>query len=441
MKLGWLEKLFDFNYLFNFNRKKEIIALPEAEDWINNKTQDFYKKYKLNEKSEEFVSILFQKKVRMEQLLINCNVSKKFNLEDSLSKLTSVLKLLDSNLDQELSVVWKTCCVIENSLKEVLIDVVAVIDNNSDDGIEGGLNNCPTNLVELSQEINSLLSVIDDFSKLIKSDKLDSLNKLKEIVSNLKDILVSEKEFEQSYNHNLDRLAKIKNQKEEKEINLLKVKDSPRFRQLGDLESNKNDVKTRLDNIEDDMFSALSNLKKSLNILQDFNSDHGLLDTIKVVNSLQENLDEAFNKQSYNALLFRLKDVENKINSGDLLEKEDDYNFLTVLSEFESNEVKMLLEQYCILQEKILLIPKVGLRHEILTKVDDIKYRLEHFNNQEEVLNKKVSEIQERLDEFLDQKIKMKQLFENLVKVSFSKQIELALLQELCVDEQNPITS
>ena len=82
MKLGWLEKLFDFNYLFNFNRKKEIIALPEAEDWINNKTQDFYKKYKLNEKSEEFVSILFQKKVRMEQLLINCNVSKKFNLED-----------------------------------------------------------------------------------------------------------------------------------------------------------------------------------------------------------------------------------------------------------------------------------------------------------------------------------------------------------------------
>ncbi|MBU1112131.1 MAG: hypothetical protein KJ896_05100, partial [Nanoarchaeota archaeon] len=266
----------------------------------------------------------------------------------------------------------------------------------------------------------------------MKSSKVENVLELQKIVYELKEIMKRENELLDKIESHKEKLNVVVSQKEEKEIDLIKLKETSSPSEHGQSALfDEESISGRMELVEDEIFLYLVKMKKCLSELEDYNSDYSLLNQVQEINKFQENFAYIFDQDQFKFLVLSLREVEDSLITGRISEKEDsEFNFPELLSEFREGKMRNLLEEHNILKERVKILPKERLKDNFYARVEDLDYRLKHFQKQEAEYRREISRLQQSLEKSVLMKSRKKALFENLTKISFDVDLELVLMLE-----------
>ena len=339
----------------------------------------------------------------------------------SVSDLRLVLNNLNFELNMSFKEFWDKCSLYEERFKEI-------VESLNDNAI---LN------PELIDSCKELGDSFDLFFDELKVSKVDVFLKLRDVYNVLNQIVVKESDLEFDYEVCKKRYQKIKDKREEKNTELLKLEDSENFKVSNERDV-LNDNKQLEEELDDEIFLHLSRLKKSISKIQDFNSSYNLLNLIKEINSLQENIPSILVEKNYSKLLTSLKDVNGSLLIGEISEDQSSLvKFSEVYKNFTSDGVIDLIRKYKEIKSFSNPEKQNKIKDQILSKREDLVYRIEHFVKQEEKLDLKLKNLQINIDKSLGIKLQNKSFFENLVKESFYLNVELSLFNQMSTNQFN----
>jgi hypothetical protein len=228
------------------------------------------------------------------------------------------------------------------------------------------------------------------------------------------------------------RLHILSAQKDEKEIALLKLKDSPDFQELSDTFEKEKVLLLKREELDDELFLFLVRIKTALGELQDFNSNYDLLNVMKFVTQVQENFPLFFEDETYNELSVRLRSVNDRLNSHELREKDDgQYLYSTLFETFKSGNFVRKREERISCKNELDIHKNLRLRKTIFSKIEDFQYRIDHFTEQQEALEMHCSTLSTELEEINVSLEKKKQMFETLAKNILNAKLSIALASSL----------
>jgi hypothetical protein len=443
-----------FRKLFRRKSDKFSLILDESDQWLDKKTREIYHNSGFNVAVYHFLGKLRDKRTFLDAFLEEWEESleidgdeleelAKTKLEKNKSLLVSrddqlelisnihlILEKLKVTEEPKLAELKRVTNVSETFWKEKkanLDELKNKIDEIASDVITEQAIREKLNILHC--EISETELFLNNFALKMKISKVENVLQLQRIILELREVLERENDLKEKVASLGARSDRIKVQKEEKESELLRLKDSPDYEQSrGLLSLDEKGVQQRLEELEDKIFLYLVRLKKCINDLEDYNSDYSLLYLIQEVNNFQEDIDSLFDYDKYALLIRSLEKVEMSIHNKELIEKEScEFSFLTLLQDFRKGDLKLLREEHNIMQEKLRIIPKERLKNDFLARVEDQEYRLEHFQKQEEELQRELSRNQQSLAKAEQMKSRKKFLFENLVKLSFETEVELVL--------------
>lgn len=457
-----------FRKLFHRTPEKQSLVLDEADQWLNKKTREIYNNSGLNVATYHFLAKLRDKRTFLDAFLEEWEDQLEPN-EDELEELAKAKleggKSILVSKEEQLKLVSDTRLILEKlkapeepSLAELkrltnvsetfwkekkvnLEELKNKIDDMGSDVITE--QDIKEKIDILHREISETELFLNNFALKLKISKVENILHLQRIILELRETLGRETELNENVASLDGRFEKIKMQKEEKESELLRLKDSPDYEQSrGLLSLDEKGIQQRLEELEDKIFMYLVRLKKCINDLEDYNSDYSLLYLIQEVNNFQENIDSLFDHDNYVSLIRSLEKVEVSLHNKELTEKEScEFSFLTLLQDFRKGDLKLLREEHNIMQEKLRIIPKERLKNDFLAKVEDQEYRLEHYQKQEQELHRELSRNKESLAKAAQMKNRKKFLFENLVKISFGLEVELVLRNNNVTEDQGESSS
>ncbi len=229
-----------------------------------------------------------------------------------------------------------------------------------------------------------------------------------------------------------ERLQNLVLQKDEKEVTLLKSKDTPEYQAISaSFEAEKNLLKER-EIIDDELFLFLVRIKTSLSELQDFNSNYELLDVVNAVTKVQENFQLFFVDQAYNTLKEQLRWVSLALKSGTLREKIDgQYLFAKLFEEFQSGNFVQKRDTRIGYSQEIRKLGQERMRQDVYSKIEDLKYRIDHFTEQQEALEMHIAQLTTDFDHIATKLEEMKIAFEKLAHATFDVQMNVALASSI----------
>jgi hypothetical protein len=270
----------------------------------------------------------------------------------------------------------------------------------------------------INQEMRTLKSSEQEKSETYKSFSL--------LIEELQDLHNKREQVRSSVNTTEGRLQSLAMQKDEKETELLRTKDSDDYRNVSHILDNEKDMQKKCEDLDDSLFLFLVRLKSSLTELQDFNSNYEMLDVIKTVTSIQEDFASFFNENYYPALLTQIRWVQELLTSGTLLEREGiEHSFQKLFNQLISGDISMQREERIELNASLSNLARQRLQHDIFTKVEDLQYRIDHFSKQEETLFKYKEKVDFDLKDLNNALVKKKELFEQFTRIKLRKAIVL----------------
>jgi len=422
---------------------KQTILLAKADLWLDHKARHLCTENKFTEIVYHFKGHLDDKKFFLESLINDWETKlteqqeepkTSFSREEQLgliSQIRQFLEKLELEESPKLSDLRKLSYLVETTLKEK-VRLLEDWKTQVEDNLYSGDKDLVKKLNTLHNEMFEIELLLNDFALKMKSSKVENVLELQKTLFELKQVIKREEEFQEKATAQKERLDLVRSQREEKEIDLIKLKDSSDHKQhsqssLLDEES----IMNKLEKLEDEIFFCLVKMKKSLSELEDFNSDYSLLDQVQEINSYQENFAYIFDPEKYKSLLSQLSQVEESLVSGELSEKEGlEFNFSDLLQEFRIGKLRNILEEHNILRERLKILPTERLKDDYYSRIEDIDYRLKHFQKQEAEVVKELERLHKSLEKCSLLKSRKKGLFENMVKLSFDTEFELVLMED-----------
>jgi len=442
MGLGkFFRKVFSVFKTKSKEQGKPSLILAEADLWVDHKAKKLYDQNKFNDLIFHFRGKLEDKRFFLEGVLNEWEEQFKgdspectFTKEEQEHFVTQLRFLLDKiTLSDEPSLadLRRVSYSVETTMKskvKLIQDWKSKIQENfkpGDKPLVGKLN-------AIRNEFFEIELLINDFSMKMKSSKVENVLELQKIVHEIKEIMRRENELYDKLDSHKEKLNLVVSQKEEKEIDLIKLKETSSPSEHGQSALlDEESISGRMEQVEDEIFLYLVKMKKCISELEDYNSEYSLLEQVQEINGFQENFTFIFDQDKFRSLVLSLRDVEDSLISGRISEKEgSEYDFPGLLSEFREGKMRNLLEEHNILKERVKILPKERLKDDFYARVEDLDYRLKHFQKQEADYRREISRLQQSLEKSVLMKARKKVLFENLTKISFDVELELVLMLE-----------
>ena len=273
----------------------------------------------------------------------------------------------------------------------------------------------------LLKELLSLINQKEDFEKKVLRSgytKMENLQRKSLMIEETKDKLFG---LQEEMNNKISRLKTIEETKEEKESELLSLNKDPQFSKIIKTEERKKILQKKIEELDDLIFLFFTKIKPALRQFSDLNPGN------KLIKDYLNNSTVTFYEDEGLVIFSLLKNLKQAIEEGKvslLLQQKDDILALIV----EKDQLQSLQLKYKKITEEIKSLHLAPIiTKDISLKMDEAKYRLEHFSKQEEKIK---TEMLEAEDEMKDLQALMNReidLFQNLVKLALDKDIEIKL--------------
>jgi len=195
----------------------------------------------------------------------------------------------------------------------------------------------------------------------------------------------------------------------------------PQFSKIIKTEERKKILQKKIEELDDLIFLFFTKIKPALRQFSDLNPGN------KLIKDYLNNSTVTFYEDEGLVIFSLLKNLKQAIEEGKvslLLQQKDDILALIV----EKDQLQSLQLKYKKITEEIKSLHLAPIiTKDISLKMDEAKYRLEHFSKQEEKIK---TEMLEAEDEMKDLQALMNReidLFQNLVKLALDKDIEIKL--------------
>ena len=269
----------------------------------------------------------------------------------------------------------------------------------------------------LFKELIKLNKFKENFSQRITESGWDKLGSLQKRVLSIEEIKDKMKKVSNSLRIKEERLKMSRGKEDEKLTKLTSLKEEADILGFSDLKSKEKEFKENLEELDDEVFSFFSKLKPLFRDGMKHFSD-------KLTNDYLENSMNIFYEDTElrvitTLLRFREMLLDNKMSYS----VDETNSFLALIEKARTGYLKDLQRKVLDLKSQLKSIAKSAKDDESLKKLEEAKYRVEHFSKQAEILQREADELKEEIKDMVALQNREIELFRNLVKVTLNEEL------------------
>lgn len=421
--MKWLFNLWNFFQKKQNQETVEKIPLNELKEWLEVREQELVNNYDLNQGLSDYIALLKDKRWFLECQLEEWQkkvtpLEKNYNSEEVnllFLETRKFLELLTFLGEITLEKVLRFNYLLEPKLKSLIKDV-----ENSDfanyfefiltDEDENSLLN------PLLKALIELDGVKKNFEQKVVSSGYNKMNNLNKTFLLLNNYTLHLKHKEQELNRKKERLFVFKQKKDNKEKELLLLKEEPDYKHLNAIKEKRKDISQEMEENKDSILAYFSKLKQLLIKSKEFVINN------RLVNGYLEDPLLAF----LNDMELEIKNVFQHLkvilSAGKLsFEPEEISSFLEILEK--KDNLDEMQHKHFSLNKNLHLVNQLYKMDDFILKVEDLKYRLDHFSKQITKFEEEVLFLEEKINELREERNRGLQQFQSLIKVSLKRNL------------------
>ncbi len=425
--MGWLTNIFkNFTEEVEEDPEQIKIHVNDLQDWVRIRTEEIVYKHKLDEALTNYVHRMKDKRWSLEVKIDEwekkiASLGLSYKTEDISTIFRETKKFLDLLTFSD-KPTFKMIFDFNLEIEDILEKLHKSIERSSFSynysfilsKEEKGLAINP-----LLKEMIDLTNLKEDFEKKISQSgytKMESLNRKALLLEESQDKLI---QLQNALTSKGERLQKIEKTKVDKEKELTSINEDPDFSKLIKAKERKEELFKKMEELDDLIFLFFSKLKPALRQFYNLNPGN------KLIKDYLDNSTETFYHDEGLAILSLLKNLKLAVEESKvrLLPQENEDLLLLIA---ESSKLENLQKRYFnIIRELEKLNVSPAVNKDLSFKLEEAKYRLEHFSKQEEKIKERAADVEEEIKDLQALLKRETELFSSLVNISLGKEIEI----------------
>ncbi len=271
----------------------------------------------------------------------------------------------------------------------------------------------------LLKELIDLTNLKEEFEKKISQSGYTKLGNLKRKALFLEESRDKLKQFRDELVAKGERLKNIEETKINKEKELISINEDPDHSKIIKAKARKEELFKKIEELDDLIFLFFSKLKPALRQFFDINPGN------KLIKDYLDNCTETFYHDEGLAILSLLKNLKFAVEEGKIrLLPQQNEDLLALIEERDKLE-NLQKKYYRIIKELEKIEIPSSINKDLSFKLEEAKYRLEHFSKQKEKIKGASSDLEEEIKDLQALLKRETELFQNLVKIALDKDIEI----------------
>lgn len=419
-------------WLLDFFRKKEddveVINVNNLKDWLDLRTQEIVSGLDLDSVLKDYVNKLTDKRRFLESQLSQWDKKILFRpdkeeIEILFRGSRKLLKYLSAAEEINLENILGFNNFFEPKLK-LLADAVEKSGFGKEfsfltkEGVTKGEENLRIN--PLLKELLEIEGIINDFEQRISQCHLRRIGHLSEKLLSLENYSLVLKRIDGELTTLKEKSGALEEKKKEKEVMLQRIRDEPDFISEEMIETEKVEIKKQMAENNAQIFAFFSQLKPLFLEYRQFGFKGEL------IGLYLEDPIEAFLKDEGLSISHALQQMKSILSNGRFNFDFKEAN--TIIETLEHGESKLegLQRKSKDLCRELERLEKPLKQNDFILKAEDTAYRLQHFSEQLGKLKERISFLDEKAAEITDKRNREIELFQNLVKIGFERNISIS---------------
>ena len=431
--MGWIVKFLEKVGLVEFESaqaNESLIHVNDLEDWVNEQEQNLISNHQLKENLLTYINKLKDKRWMLECKLDDWEkkihaLGLDYRSQDVnviFNETRIFLDLLQFENHEDFDKIQEINQKVEESLEMLQrkINDSSFSYNYSFILSRDEKNQAMNPLLKDLLEINNLKS---DFSELIIKSGFTKISTIKEKVKNLDELQEKIKKYQSDLKIKQNKLDLVKEKANQKQEELELLKDNPQnLKEVID-KNKKEEVAVKKEELVDQVIIFFSKVKPALEIYNEKNPNEKL-----VTGYLSNSAEALFNDEGL-AIISVLRNLKNQVIEGklNLITQQND-TLMEFISLANSGKLEELREEYKYLNDQLNETENSNPSDkDFILRLEEAKYRLEHFSKQAEKIQEEVEVVDEEINNLLAVRSRNVELFQNLVRLAFAKELELRI--------------
>lgn len=422
--MNWLSR-----FLQLFKRKKiiEIVPIPinNITPWIQNQSQEILIKSRLNDTFADYKHKLHERRWILEYYLDQWeekNREKEIHLFFAATR--QILEKITFPEKGEIDAILTSNYLLKEEIEKVIEEIeksqFAHQFQNLIDSQKGEENSVAVN--PLLKELVEMNSIIIDLEQKASRCGLRTIKNLIIKERELQQSSLQLKELRQKVQRQREKLTLAEKMKQEKEVELSSLQQNPHYQNVREKQEKKKNIIQKIKERKDKVMMIFNQLRPLLQQYQQLYPEN------TTVTAYLNDANEAVVHDEGLQINHILRHCRAALDSQKFTIPDDRKNIIITTLEKVDAHFCTKVQQHCIYFQKELQELESALedRH-FIAKIEDVQYRQNHFFTLAEEVQERISTLESEIEEIEEKQFADKSLFENMVRMTFGKGIEIIL--------------
>ena len=414
--MGWIQSL--ITKLQNFLKSKpeiEKIPINELKDWLSNRSKEIIS-------STNFKVKEYTQKLKEKRWLLECYLdewSKKISSEPVQRIFKNTREVLEDIVfsNENLGAIIEVNSKLKGRIDELIQEIEETDFSHNFTFLLKEDEKVIVSVNPLLKELVELEGIRDSFERTVTKSGLRKIETIVNKVSKLQDLMTQVEELRFQVQHKKNRLRSTNDIRQQKESELQQLRDDEKYASLKAVEAKRTKLEDSLENQKQTILEFFEDLKPLL-------EQYGCFEDNGMVKLYLENAYDTLIGDDGLIIIHILRHCK-----AALLENKFDLNAEEAQTAFAKLRNLEVLKKWqrddFLFKRELEQLGKRSEEKEFFFKVDEIKYRLNHFMEQEEKIYEETVVVETQENDLSEEISRTKDLLENLISISLNKRIEV----------------
>jgi len=415
--MKWFDRLIQM--LRGSSNQSTTVSVENLGEWLDAQFKAKYRSINLQEESINYIKKLKDRRWYLEAQLDIWKQKVPRELKEELQEVFRNTKLFLDNLTFSEQFNFEQLLHLNNRLLQKIEELIKQVEGSSMASdfsfmVDEKENNQLVN--PLFQELLTLANLIKNFENILIKKGFRALDSLREKMIKLQQLRKKIFLLNRQLEERKKRLEQATSKKKEKELECAKYTEQPAYNTLLQMEK----LKQQKEEWQDAAYVLLSRIKP---LLQEYlrDNDHVL------ARFYLEDPVEAFSTDEGLNLLHILDHLKAMLNAErSNFAANERSQMLGELAEISAEKLQKLQKELVNLNQQIEKLEEQDLDYMVAAKLDDVKYRLDHYQQQVIKYQQDITDIEQWLEQLANNLRKDKEMFRNIVQVGLGKEIKFS---------------
>ncbi|MFH1828983.1 MAG: hypothetical protein ABH824_07015 [Nanoarchaeota archaeon] len=447
--MGWLSKI--LNIFKNDSKEAEEtekeIYLSNLGSWVGLRAKELIANSDLDEKLINYINSIKDKRWLLECHLDEWqkevdNLRKNENKEERDVNLRTDLKsdinlifadtrkLLDSLKFSE-NTTLENVLGFNSYFEEVLRRMIRKIENSefAENFVflikEESTNDLDTALTNpLLKELIELDVLRGNFEQKVSQSGYHKIITLRKRLALLEDYTLQIKQLNMELSIKREKLAIAESKMKEKEARILELKENYDYLPFKEAEEKRKITQDKIENNNELILSIFFKLKPLLKKYKELNSEDKLINSY--IKDYLEDPVFAFLKDEELKINRIIQAIRTLLETGRFSSDTENTNsFLEILNKVNFHYLEELKQKSLELNDNLKLLKEHTENRDLISKLEEEDYRLQHFTKQKEMIEDDLALIEDKISELNEIRSRERDSFQNLTRIGVGKEINI----------------